>query len=105
MRAPGQSTHLVKFDQFDLGRYATGMPPVISNLYEAQTHLSQLIDRAAAGEEIIIAKNGVPLARLVRLRGPGVTRRPGRWEGRLRIADDFDAPLSAALLAAFGSTW
>lgn len=78
------------------------MPPVVSNLYDAKTNLSQLVDRAAAGEEIIIAKNGVPLARLVPLREQTAPRRPGGWEGRVVVAEDFDAPLPADLLAAFG---
>lgn len=79
------------------------MPPIVSNLYEAKTNLSQLVDRAAAGEEIIIAKNGVPLARLVALETRAVERTPGGWEGRVQIADDFDAPLPSDLLAAFGA--
>lgn len=78
------------------------MPPVVANLYEAKTNLSQLVDRAAAGEEIIIAKNGVPLARLVPLEPRPVRRVPGGWEHGVRIADDFDAPLPPDLLAAFG---
>jgi prevent-host-death family protein len=78
------------------------MPPV-SNLNEAKTNLSQLVDRAAAGEEIIIAKNGVPLVRLVPLETQAIPRAPGGWEGRAEIADDFDAPLPAELLAAFGA--
>jgi prevent-host-death family protein len=76
---------------------------VISNLYEAKTNLSQLVDRAAAGEEIIIAKNGVPLARLVPLEARPARRVPGGWEQGVKIADDFDAPLPPELLAAFGA--
>lgn len=79
------------------------MPPVVSNLYEAKTNLSQLVDRAAAGEEIIIAKNGVPLARLVPLEARPVRRVPGGWEHGVQISDDFDAPLPPDLLAAFGA--
>jgi prevent-host-death family protein len=78
------------------------MPPVVSNLYEAKTNLSQLVDRAAAGEEII-AKNGVPLARLVPLEDHPVRRSPGGWETGVKIADDFDDPLPPELLAAFGA--
>ncbi|HEX7837013.1 MAG TPA: type II toxin-antitoxin system Phd/YefM family antitoxin [Kofleriaceae bacterium] len=78
------------------------MPPVVSNLYEAKTNLSQLVDRAAAGEEIIIAKNGVPLARLVALEARPSPRTPGGWEQGVWIADDFDAPLPPDLLATFG---
>jgi prevent-host-death family protein len=66
---------------------------VISNLYEAKANLSQLVDRAAAGEEIIIAKNGVPLARLMPLEPRPARRVPGGWEHGVKIADDFDAPL------------
>lgn len=78
------------------------MPTVISNLYDAKTNLSQLVDRAASGEEIIIAKNGVPLAKLVPLREHAMPRTPGGWEGRVEIRDDFDAPLPAELARAFG---
>lgn len=64
------------------------------NLYEAKSSLSQLVDRAAAGEEIVIAKAGVPMAKLVPLASAGVRpRRPGGWEGRAWIGDDFDDPL------------
>jgi prevent-host-death family protein len=72
------------------------------NLYEAKTSLSSLVDRAASGEEIIIAKNGKPCAKLVPL---GITankrRRPGGWEGQVWIAEDFDAPLPDEILRAF----
>lgn len=77
------------------------MPEIIFNLYEAKTSLSKLVDRAAAGEQIIIAKAGRPLAKLVPL-GNGLTpRRPGGWEGKVRIAADFDAPLPPEVLAEF----
>lgn len=62
------------------------------NIYDAKTHLSRLLERVEAGEEIVIARNGRPVARLVpaqRIRSP---RRPGAWEGRGWIADDFDEP-------------
>lgn len=67
------------------------MPPFIT-LYDAKTHLSSLVDRAAAGEEIVIAKNGVPQARLVPLASRGEQRRPARAMRIRRIAADFDAP-------------
>lgn len=61
------------------------------NVYEAKTHLSQLLDRAAAGEEIVIARAGRPIARLVALSGVSSQRRaPGAWRGKVSIADDFD---------------
>ncbi|OAN48062.1 antitoxin [Paramagnetospirillum marisnigri] len=71
------------------------------NLYEAKTHLSQLVERAAAGEEIIIAKAGRPVARLMPLAPAAASRRPGGLKGRIRIAEDFDAPLPEDMAAAF----
>ncbi|HJL39932.1 MAG TPA: type II toxin-antitoxin system Phd/YefM family antitoxin [Myxococcales bacterium LLY-WYZ-16_1] len=72
------------------------------NLYEAKTQLSALVERAAAGEEIIIAKAGRPLARLTPLQGRAQRRDPGGWEGQVQMADDFDAPLPGDIAAAFG---
>lgn len=71
------------------------------NVYEAKTHLSQLIDRAAGGEEIVIARAGRPVARLVALSDvPSQPRSPGAWRGKVTIADDFDE-LPTELDAAF----
>jgi prevent-host-death family protein len=71
------------------------------NVYEAKTHLSQLLDRAAAGEEIVIARAGRPVARLVPLSEVSARRRtPGAWRGKVSIADDFDE-LPADLKAVF----
>lgn len=77
------------------------MSETIYNLYEAKTSLSRLVDRAAHGEEIILAKAGKPLAKLVPFHAPPRPRQPGGWEGRVRIAEDFDAPLPPEILAAF----
>jgi prevent-host-death family protein len=55
------------------------------NLYDAKARLSELVQRAGAGEEIVIAKNGRPVAMLVPAR-----RAPGGWEGRVWVAPDFD---------------
>jgi prevent-host-death family protein len=63
------------------------------NIYDAKTRLSQLVDRAEAGEEIIIARGGRPAARLVALQPKGFERKPGRMRRRIRVASDFDAPL------------
>jgi prevent-host-death family protein len=61
------------------------------NVYEAKTHLSQLLDRAAAGEEIVIARAGRPVARLVALAEPSPEpRKPGGWRGKVSVAPDFD---------------
>jgi len=67
------------------------MTPIVS-LYDAKTHLSGLVDRAAAGEEIVIAKNGVPQARLVPIAFRGERRKPANAMRVRRIAADFDAP-------------
>lgn len=68
-------------------------------IHEAKTHLSRLLERVEAGEEITIARGKHPVARLVPIAGP--PRRPGRLKGRIRVARGFDAPLPAELLAAF----
>ncbi|HEY9567706.1 MAG TPA: type II toxin-antitoxin system prevent-host-death family antitoxin [Thalassobaculum sp.] len=62
------------------------------NLYEAKTNLSSLVDRAAAGEEIVIAKNGQPMARLVAMEKPEAPRVPGKVIEVTYIAEDFDEP-------------
>jgi prevent-host-death family protein len=62
------------------------------NMHEAKTHLSQLAERAANGEEIVIARNGDPLARLVAIE-PRRPRRLGLWKGKVSIGKDFDDPL------------
>jgi prevent-host-death family protein len=71
------------------------------NIHEAKTHLSRLVERVEAGEEITIARAGRPVARLVPVqrRRP---RRPGLWKGRVVIGPDFDAPLPD-IDEAFGS--
>ena len=70
------------------------------NLYEAKTQLSALVDQAAAGAEIIIAKNGKPMAKLVAFKDV-VKRKPGRLKGKIWMSPDFDAPMTAEELAAF----
>lgn len=62
------------------------------NIHEAKTHLSRLVERAAAGEEIIIGKAGKPMARLVPFRESKLPKRkPGAWKGKVWISPDFDA--------------
>lgn len=63
--------------------------PVV-NVYDAKTHLSQLLTRVESGEEIVIARNGRPVARLTSVAASGKDRRPGSWRGKVTIADDFD---------------
>jgi prevent-host-death family protein len=60
------------------------------NIHEAKTHLSRLVDRAAAGEEIVIGRAGRPLVQLVPYHPPVEPRRLGALKGRIRIAPDFD---------------
>lgn len=60
------------------------------NIHEAKTHLSRLLERAAAGEEIVIARAGKPLARLMPLEPAARDRPLGMWAGQIRIAEDFD---------------
>ncbi|WP_322013257.1 type II toxin-antitoxin system Phd/YefM family antitoxin [Paraburkholderia sp. J12] len=71
------------------------------NIHEAKTQFSRLVDAAAAGEEIVIAKAGVPTARLVAMEKEKVVRRFGGLKGKVRIAADFDAPLPDDVLAGF----
>jgi prevent-host-death family protein len=71
----------------------------VFNVHEAKTHFSRLLDRVAQGEEIIIAKSGRPVAKLVRVAAE--PRKPGRLKGRIRIGPDFDEPLPEELLAPF----
>ena len=70
------------------------------NIHEAKTHLSRLVERAAAGEEIIISKAGQPMARLGPIPKAPSPRKPGRWRGRVVIHEDFDE-LPADIAAAF----
>lgn len=76
---------------------------ITSNIHQAKSTLSQLIARAVAGEEVIIAKAGKPIARLIPYKAKTKPRRLGVWKGRVRIAADFDelpGPLQAAFRGA-----
>jgi prevent-host-death family protein len=63
----------------------------IVNIHEAKTHLSRVLERVVAGEDIIIAKNGQPIARLVPV--GGAPRRPGRLQDKIHMGLDFDDPV------------
>lgn len=69
--------------------------------HEAKTHLSRLLRRVAGGEEIVILRGDVPVARLVPLEGRQAAREMGFAAGEIEIADDFDAPLPPEMLEAF----
>ena len=72
------------------------------NIHEAKTHFSRLLQRVAAGEEVTIARAGVPVARLVAVEPKKPKVRPlGMDRDRVWVADDFDAPLPDDLLKAF----
>jgi prevent-host-death family protein len=76
------------------------MKPV--NIYEAKTRFSQLVDKAAAGEDVIVSRNGKPLVRITRLANGEKQRiKFGVLKGKVKIAADFDAPLPHDVLAAF----
>ncbi len=65
--------------------------PTHVNVHEAKTKLSQLVERAEAGEDIVIARNGKPVARLVPVaEKPSIASAHGLWKGQVHIADDFD---------------
>jgi prevent-host-death family protein len=70
------------------------------NIDELKRDLSRLLDQAAQGEEVIIARAGKPLAKLVPYQAATAPREPGYWKGKVRIAADFDV-LPPVLAAAF----
>jgi prevent-host-death family protein len=71
------------------------------NVHEAKTHLSRLLARVEAGEEVLISRAGKPVARLVAAAPARPKRVPGTWKGKVRIAEDFDAPLPPEVLKLF----
>jgi prevent-host-death family protein len=74
----------------------------VTNIHEAKTHLSRLIERAAAGEEIVIARAGKPVVRLIAYQDAQPPKRtPGIWKGKVRMSRDFDN-LPESIAAAFG---
>lgn len=73
----------------------------IVNVHEAKTHLSKLLERVQLGEEVIIAKSGKPVARLVGVEERPKRREPGSAKGALTYSDDFDAPLPEEVLNSF----
>jgi len=75
----------------------------IINIHEAKTHLSRLLVRVGNGEEIIIARAGKPVARLVPVIDRLEKRKPGSAEGKVFIGEDFDDPLPESIQAEFES--
>ncbi len=72
----------------------------ITNIHEAKTHLSQYVELAFKGEEVIICKSGKPMVKLIKYQENTNPRKPGCWEGKVVIADGFDE-LPDYLLRAF----
>ncbi len=73
----------------------------VVNIHEAKTHLSRLLDRVQGGEEIVIAKAGRPVARLVAVAEKAGRRTPGSAKGLISLSPDFDDPLPEEMLEAF----
>lgn len=73
----------------------------IINIHDAKTHLSRIVDDVAAGAEVVIAKAGKPMARLVPLEPKVRRKKLGLLKGRIKVPDNFNAPLSPEVLADF----
>lgn len=73
----------------------------VINVHEAKTHLSRILEEVAAGAEVVIAKAGRPVARLVPIEPAPRPKQLGLLKGRIRVAEDFNAPLPSELLADF----
>ena len=73
----------------------------VVNIYDAKTQLSKLIEEAAAGNDVVIARGGKPVARLTRLGTPKRKLKFGVLKGKIKVAADFDAPLPSAYLRQF----
>lgn len=73
------------------------------NIYEAKTQLSRLVEEAASGQDVVIARAGRPVARLTRLEKTSRKRRLGVLDGRFKIPDDFNRALPEEVLSAFES--
>jgi len=75
---------------------------VIVNMHEAKTQLSKLVERARMGEDIVIAKDGTPVARLLPVTSTGQERPVGLYAGKVVLHEDFDAPLPDEFTGALG---
>jgi antitoxin (DNA-binding transcriptional repressor) of toxin-antitoxin stability system len=73
----------------------------VINIYMAKMQLAKLVDRAAAGKDVIIERGGKPMARLTQLERPPRKLRFGLLKGKVKVAKDFDAPLAEDVLAQF----
>ena len=71
------------------------------NIYDTKTRLSQLVDKAASGEDIVVCRNGKPLVRITQLQAPKRRIKFGVLKGRLTVPEDFDAPLPSDVQVSF----
>ena len=77
------------------------MATLVFNIHDAKTNLSRIVDDVAAGAEVIIAKAGKPIARLVPIEVPMKAKKLGLLKGKIKVAEDFNAPLDDETLARF----
>lgn len=76
------------------------MKPV--NIYDAKTRFSELVEKAAAGDDVVVSRNGKPVARITRLEGGEKQRiKFGTLKGKIKLSADFDAPLPNEIMAEF----
>jgi prevent-host-death family protein len=75
----------------------------IVNIHEAKTHLSRLLEEVTAGSEVVIARAGMPVARLVPIANAAKKKRLGLLKGKIKIGADFNEPLPEAVLRSFES--
>jgi antitoxin (DNA-binding transcriptional repressor) of toxin-antitoxin stability system len=99
VRSPGRPRAFPSTLALPAGEPGLVAEPMAMRREDEGRHLSRLLDRALAGEEVIVTRSGKPVAKLVPL--PREPRRPGSLAGRLTIAADFDAPLPEGMAAAF----
>ncbi len=71
------------------------------NIYDAKSRLAQLVDKAAAGEDVVVSRDGKPLVRITRLEGAKRAIRFGLLQGKVIVAADFDAPLPQSVVSDF----
>lgn len=74
---------------------------IIKNISEAKAELSALLEQVSKGEEVLIGKAGIPIAKIIRFVGPAHPRTPGRLKGQIKLSEDFDT-LPADIAEAFG---
>jgi prevent-host-death family protein len=77
------------------------MSTLVFNIHDAKTNLSRIVDDVAAGAEVIIAKAGKPMARLVPIDLPVRSKKLGLLKGKIKVADDFNTPLDDETLGLF----